>query len=268
MLALEEPVRLEGLPETTGRDLDAALQQAVHDGHAAGERKDHGSIRLWTRMRLTADALRDLGEWPPAGGEYRAGPWDARRWDKVSRPLLAELVESLPHGDVAIKPVGGDDPGEWQRWTDLLRLREAGLIQGKVVGMGLQDIRVTRQGSAALDPPADDPLTRARTDLDRGAKTDAVTAVIDEALKPVLHQLADAHGLDRTRSNGQYLHLAVINDGLKAEGAYDESHRGEIYSWLAVRNVIDHGGGATVRDRRVGRLIEGVEGFIEEMSSA
>jgi hypothetical protein len=34
-----------------------------------------------------------------------------------------------------------------------------------------------------------------------------------------------------------------------------------------MRNVIDHRGGQTVRDRRVERLIEGVEGFIEEMTT-
>jgi hypothetical protein len=266
-LALDESAPYKCLPEMTGRELDAALQQALHDGHALGDRKDYaGSIRLWTRTRLTAKALRDLGEWPPAGGEYRAGPWDDRRWGRVSKPLLAELAERPPHGGVVSKPVGGGDPDGWQRWMDLLRLREAGLIHGKEVGMGLQDIVVTRQGKAALDPPGDDPLIRARNDLDRGAKADAVTAAIDEALKPVLQNLANVHNVSRTKDNGKDLHLAGINDGLAKAGAYDESHRAEVYSWIAVRNIIDHGGGATVRDRRVERLIEGVEGFIEEMS--
>ena len=261
-LTLDVPVAIAGLPEATGRELDQALQQAVHDGDVEGKLRPYSGIRLWTGLRVTAQALRDLGQWPPAGGEYREGPWDARRWGRVSRPLLAELVEEPP--DVKLKPLGGDDPDEWQRWTDLLRLRESGLVQGRLVGMGLQDIVVTRQGRAALEPPVDDPLKRARVDLDRGAKADAVTAAIDEALKPVLYRLADAHSMARTRSDGQGVKLTVVNDGLKA--AYDESHRAEVASWLAVRNLIDHGGGQTVRDRRVGRLIEGVEGFIEEMA--
>lgn len=267
-LILDEPAPYDGLPEMTGCELDAALRQAVHDGRIVGNRKDYsGSIRLWTRVRLTPKALRDLGEWPPAGGEYRQGPWDDRRWGRISRPLLAELVERPPHGDVVVKPVGGGEPNGWQRWTDLLRLREAALIQGKEVGMGLQDIVVTRQGRDALNAPADDPLTRARNDLDRGAKADAVTAAIDGALKPVLQELADTHSVSRSKTNGKDVHLAVVNDGLAKAGAYDESHRAEVYSWLAVRNIVDHGGGAAVRDGRIDRLIEGVEGFIEEMSS-
>src|SRR5829696_8280401 len=209
--------------------------------------------------RLTAKALRDFGQWPPEGAEYREGPWDERRWGRVSRPLLAELAERAPEDDLMLKPIGGDDPDEWQRWTDALRLREGGLLQGRVVGMGMQDVRVTEQGRAALEPSVDDPLKRARVDLDRGAKADAVTALIDEALKSVLHRLADAHDVDRTRANGQGVKLAVVNDGLKAAGAYDESHRADVASWLAIRNVIDHGG-QTVTDRRVERLIEGVEG--------
>lgn len=266
-LVLDESVAYDGLPDMTGRDLDAALQQAVHDGDAVGISKNTGGIRLWIRVRLTAKALRDLGEWPPAGEEYRQGPWDDRRWGRVSKPLLAELVESPPLGGVVIKPVGGEDSDGWQRWTDLLRLLEAGLVQGREVGMGVQDIRVTRQGMAGLDPPAEEPLVRARTDLSRGAKADAVTAAIDGALKPVLHRLADAHSISRTKPNGKTVHLAVVNDGLAKVGAYDESHRAEVYSWLAVRNIVDHGRGASVRDRRIERLIEGVEGFIEEVSS-
>jgi len=56
----------------------------------------------------------------------------------------------------------------------------------------------------------------------------------------------------------------VINDQLKAAGAYDKSHHGEIFGWLAIRHVVDHGAGATVNDRRIERLIVGVEGFLEE----
>jgi hypothetical protein len=268
VLPLEEIVPIDALPKITGREVDHVLQQAVHDGSAAGERQDRGDAVVWARLRLTVAGLRELGEWPPDGGEYRAGPWDQRRWGRVSRPLLRELHEDPPHDDVKLMPTGGDDPGRWQEWTDLLRLLESGLIQGQLNTGHLQDIRVTRQGHAALDPPVDAPLTRARTDLDRGAKADAVTAAIDEALKPVLHRLADAYRVDRTRPGGKDVKLAVVNDGLKTAGAYDESHRAEISSWLKVRNIIDHGGGATVRDRRVERLIDGVEGFIEEMSSA
>lgn len=266
-LVLDEPAPYPGLPEMSGSDLDAALHQGVHDGHVVGISKNAGSIRLWVRVQLTVKALRELGEWPPAGEEYRQGPWDDRRWGRVSRPLLAELLASPPYGGVMIKPVGGDDPDRWKRWTDLLRLREGGLIQGTEVAMGFQDIRVTRQGTDALDPPTDEPLVRARTDLSRGAKADAVTAAIDGALKPILHTLADNYGVGRAKPNGKAEHLAVVNDRLAKAGAYDESHRAEVYSWIAVRNIVDHGGGATVRDRRIERLIEGVEGFLEEISA-
>lgn len=59
----------------------------------------------------------------------------------------------------------------------------------------------------------------------------------------------------------------MVNDQLKAAGAYEESHHGETFGWLAIRNVVDHGGGATVRARHIERLIEAIEGFIEEMSA-
>ncbi len=62
MVALDDPVAIDGLAKITGRELDDALHQAVHAAHAVGELKSYGGIRLWTGVRLTAKALRDLGQ--------------------------------------------------------------------------------------------------------------------------------------------------------------------------------------------------------------
>jgi hypothetical protein len=51
-LPLDDPVAIAGLPETTGRELDRGLQQAVHDGDVDGKLKPYGGIRLWTGLRL------------------------------------------------------------------------------------------------------------------------------------------------------------------------------------------------------------------------
>jgi len=260
----DEILTSDGLPEITGSELASVLHHAEDVGYVVADHEDRGGMELWTRVRMTIAGLRALGEWPPAGAEHRPGPWDTRRWGTVSRPLLAGLATDPPEGGVVLKPLGHDPPEEWQRWTDLLRLHEAGLVKGALTNEALQDVQLTRQGRDVLAPPADDPLRRARADLDRGAKADAVTAAIDEALKPGLHRLADAHDVQRTKRNGDDENLGVINDQLKAAGAYDKSHHGEIFGWLAIRNVAVHGAGATVNDRRIERLIVGVEGFLEE----
>ncbi len=47
-LTLDDPIAIDGLPEVQGRELDQALEQAVHNAHAVGELKPYSGIRLWT----------------------------------------------------------------------------------------------------------------------------------------------------------------------------------------------------------------------------
>jgi hypothetical protein len=160
----------------------------------------------------------------------------------------------------------GEQEG-WQRWEACHRLADAGLIDGEWGDGYLADVRLTSSGNTALNPPADDPLARARLKLRQGVKSDAVTAAIDEALKPALRQLAIEVGLPECDLPSK---LAKLNDQLKTAGAYgdasiaSEARRGQVEAWLKLRNAIDHGEGRLIGDRWVELMLDGIEMFLAE----
>lgn len=242
-----------------GRQLHATLREAKHQGLLTGDLSDHGSEVAWFMPRLTLQALRALGEWPPAGGEMIPGRWDTGVWGERSKGVLRELASSPPRGDYLFGPTPGSaDPGPWIQWDAVRRLLESGLIEGVLQASGIQDVRVTAAGHRALTVEPGDPLQAARVQIARDAKGDAVNAAIEEALKVRLIELAAAMNVS-VMHNGKPKHLSVLKDNLATEGAYSESWRAEIGAWLAIRNDVDHGGGAGVAAERIERLIAGVE---------
>jgi hypothetical protein len=56
------------LPELTESQLDEALRRLEQHGLIAGERGETFGFAFWMQLRVTADGLRVLGEWPPAEG--------------------------------------------------------------------------------------------------------------------------------------------------------------------------------------------------------
>jgi DNA-binding PadR family transcriptional regulator len=48
--------------------LDEALRRLKQHGLIAGERGETIGFAFWMQLRVTADGLRVLGEWPPAEG--------------------------------------------------------------------------------------------------------------------------------------------------------------------------------------------------------
>lgn len=265
VLGSDAPASVEAAPELVGREVDDALRQAEADGHLRGERKPRESFVVWSDLRVTAEGLRDLGQWPPAGHEYLEGPWDGRRWGIDAKPLLEDLARRLPESNFFLRPLEADGSDEWERWDDLLRLMESGLVEGVLGKDGLNDLRLTRRGQTALEPPNDDPLARARAHLQRGSKADAVTAAVEEALKACLRGVAEAHNMAWKLPDDKPKRLSQLNDALKSEGVYAEPYAAEVRWWLAVRNEVDHGRGSAITERRIRRMIEGIEEFIDEM---
>jgi len=114
-----------------------------------------------------------------------------------------------------------------------------------------------------LNPPHDDPLFRARISLRHGAKADAVTAAIDEALKPWMLQAAAGANVAVTRGD-KPKRLANLNDDLRA--TYGNAVHSYVLAWLHDRNSVDHGQGGDVPIRRIELMIEGIESLIGEDS--
>jgi hypothetical protein len=251
------------LPELTGAEIDDRLRQAVADTLVEGVRQGgDGSVMYWSGLRLRLPALWELGEWPPYHGEYLPGPWDDGYWGTAGKPKLAELAAS--RDSFCFKPIGSSDQGAWAEWEVVSRLYESDLIDGHPVDDGLADVRITKHGMQVLEPPEDEPLVRARTDLARDARADAINAAIEQALRPHLERLADALGLATHTERGRRKHLAVLNDELASSGVYGEDVRAEVAAWNALRNRVMHGDDAGVSTRRLEWLIEGVGWFIDE----
>jgi hypothetical protein len=179
---------------------------------------------------------------------------------------LRALDESPPFGEIIERPSVGNS-GAWESWEASLRLRDAGLIDAEPGDGFLGSVRVTSAGKKVLRPPEDDPLVRAALKLRQGAKADAVTAAIDEALKPRLEALAIARGQAREKLPDK---LSNLNDQVKTLGAYgsskyaSEAVRAQVEAWIKLRNVVDHGKGASVDRRRIELLIAGIEQFLDE----
>jgi hypothetical protein len=247
----------------TGAEIDDRLRQAVRDTLVEGMRQGgDGSVMYWSGLRLRLPALWALGEWPPYRAEYLSGLWDDRYWGTTAKPKLARLAASRK--DFLFKPLGGLDAEAWADWETVCRLHEGDLIDGDLGEEGLADMRITKYGHQVLDPPVDDPLVRARAELSRGAKADAVKAAVEQALRPHLERLADKHGLATKTDRGKRKHLAVLNDELASKGVYGEDVRAEVAAWNALRNRVLHGDGDAVSSRRLDSLIEGVGELMHE----
>ena len=78
----------EVLPELAESQLDDALRRLEQHGLIVGKRGETSDLAFWMQVRVTADGLRVLGEWPPAEG---AAVNDALT--AVLRRLAAELPE-------------------------------------------------------------------------------------------------------------------------------------------------------------------------------
>jgi hypothetical protein len=262
-LVFGESGQWDALPDLSGREIDDLLRQAEADRLIEGIRQEgDGSAVWWSNLRLRLPALWALAEWPPFGQEYRPGVWDERYWGRVGRPLLKRLAKDLTR--YVFRPAGGDGATEQETWQAAVRLQESALIDGHVDDCGLANVRITRTGHAVLDPPIDDPLVRARIDLGREARSDAVSAAVEEALRPRIEKLAREHGIGLVIENSKRpKQLNLLVEELKTRGGlYGEGWRAEITGWLAIRNEVLHGGAAAVSARRIGRLIDGVEEFL------
>ena len=56
------------LPEVTESQLDEALRRLEQYGLIVGMRGETSGLVFWMQLRVTANGLRLLGEWPPAEG--------------------------------------------------------------------------------------------------------------------------------------------------------------------------------------------------------
>jgi hypothetical protein len=80
----------EVLPELTDSQVDQALRRLAQHGLIVGERGETSHLVYWVHLRLTANGLRVLGEWPPAEG--------AAINDALAA-VLRQLAPELPDDD-------------------------------------------------------------------------------------------------------------------------------------------------------------------------
>jgi hypothetical protein len=80
----------EVLPKLTESQFDQALRRLEQHGLIVGERGETSDLVDWLHLRLTADGLRVLGEWPPAEG--------AAINDALAA-VLRQLAPKLPDDD-------------------------------------------------------------------------------------------------------------------------------------------------------------------------
>lgn len=269
-LHLAEPTRLDAIPGCDTREIDELLLHAQRDGlvSASHRHTGDGSIAHWFTLHLTVRGLRQIGQWPPVGGERVPGPWDEGVWGLEDRPVLRELGDSPGARAFILRPLGGPDAQDLPRWQSVIRLLEAELISGEAQASGLNEVLVTAAGQRALADGHEDPLDRALVDLHRNAKVDAMTAAVEEALVGMLRELAGAHGVVAEDARGRTLGHGALNDQLKAGDVYDESWRAEVAALLALRNETNHGRGATVSPTRIQRAIAGIKEFRETFGDA
>ena len=248
----------------TGRVVDDVLLEASAKGLIAGDRGEgDGSIVFWSRLALTVEGLRWLGQWPPPGRESEPGGWDDGYWGKRARPLLARLRDvPLPHG-FYLKPVGRESE-EWADWTAALLLREADLISGRLASDGIDTVRISAEGHRALDPRPRDPLEQASAQLRSGARVDAIVTAVELALGQRLKALADGHDVATTHADGHPIKLSMLNAALRKAGVYHETDRAQIEAWLKLRNDLAHADGQQISDARVGSVIDAIAVFLDE----
>jgi DNA-binding PadR family transcriptional regulator len=80
----------QGLPELTESQFDQALRRLEQHGLIVGERDETSDLVYWLHLRLSANGLRVLGEWPPAEG--------AAINDALAA-VLCQLAPELPDDD-------------------------------------------------------------------------------------------------------------------------------------------------------------------------
>lgn len=257
-LELSDPVPCELAPELDTKTVDDLLQEAEHQGLLTGTRQlGDGSICWWHKLELTWRGLERLGECPHPGSELLEGPWQEGYWAKMAEPLLREMNEDPPEHGFFFAPAGGASDDEWRRYQCVRRLISVGLLRGRDggPGQGISELAVTEHGHHALAEGPSDPLDRARNELQRGAKADAMTAAVEEVLRERLIALALQHGIPTVKPNGRPADLAAINDQLSA---LPKDVRAEIAFYLKLRNETNHGRGAAISATRIRRAIDGI----------
>ena len=253
------------LVSADGRTVDDILLEALRAGLIEGDRGEgDGSAAWWSRVRLTVHGLQDLGQWPPAGREWADGLWNDRYWGNRPRPLLRRLLDDPPHGDFYFMPLGVDGDAGWLDWTALLLLREAGLVSGGVSDGGLDTVRVTPRGREALDPTPRDPLDQAEAELRNGARVDAIVTAVEGGLGSRIRAIAAHRGVATDHPDGHPLKLSMINNQLKVDGAYDETVRAEVESWLKIRNGLAHATDESITAARVEAVLTSIRVFLDE----
>lgn len=82
----------EVLRELTESQLDEALRRLRQHGLIAGKRGETVGFAFWMQLRVTADGLRVLGEWPPAAGAAV---------NEALAAVLRRLAPELPEEDAS-----------------------------------------------------------------------------------------------------------------------------------------------------------------------
>jgi hypothetical protein len=173
--------------------------------------------------------------------------------------------EPPPHGFYVREGLGDENPEPHLEWTALLVLIEAGLISGRVSPEGVDTLRVTNEGTQALDPSPRSPLDIADAELRSGARVDATITAVELGLTPQLRAIAARRSLPTSHSDGHPLKLSRINNTLRSDGAYTEADRTQVEAWLKLRNDLAHPhGAAAVTDARVASVIAAIRVFLAE----
>lgn len=257
---------LAELVEVSGREVDDALLEAVGADLVEGQRSPgDGSIAWWSQLRLTVAGLRSLGQWPPASQGGRPGPWTQGTWGRSAEPLLRRLHEDPPADRFYLRGGLGDpDPGPQLEWQTALLLVEAGLLSGSVSEEGIDELRITRAGLAALSPRPSEPLVIAEEKLDAGAPVDAIITAVERVLVPKLEQLGARHDVPVIEQADRPVRAARLNDRLRAAGTYGKADHAQVDAWLKLRNDIAHGADADAfGPGRLRAVIIGIGAFVE-----
>lgn len=267
VLALKSPEPVQAPAGWTSDRLDRKLLEAESRGllRKSDRVTGDGSVAQWFVLEPTINGLRATGEWPPAGREHLPGPWDSKRWGTTALPRLKALLEIGPAHDFLYLH-HADVPGDAadNAWRSTFELLESELISGEVQSGGISDLIVTADGVRAAEGKADDPLDRAMADLHRGAKAEAMTAAVEEALAKALRRLADEHEIPTNNEHSSRpVPIAQLNEQLRKRTAYDAGWAADIAAWLALRNETNHGRGAAISHSRISRAIDGISEFRE-----
>lgn len=263
-IVFDEPAELAA---ASGREVHDVLLDAKRRGLIVGEPGEgDGSVAWWSMVRLTVAGLQWLGQWPPRGREWEPGLWDGGFWGSRARPLLLRLRDQPPADGFYLRGgLGDEDPEPQLEWMTLLLLIEAGLVSGRVETEGVDTLRVTSEGTQALDSSPRNPLDVADAELRSGASVDAMITAVQLGLAPRLNAIAGQRGVATRYADGRPMKLSKINDDLRRDGAYTEADRAQVEAWLKLRNDLAHPEGAVaVSDARVATAVASIRVFLDE----